>query len=69
MEPVTVNPDQVCQRVLQAKLEAYKAAENYQAVMKCYNDEVDNLIRVVGLMKKRILELERGGAESEKGLK
>jgi len=60
MEPITINPDHVCQRVLQAKLETYKAKENFEAVLKCYNDEMDNLVQVVGLMKNRILELEKG---------
>ncbi|MFH0922341.1 MAG: hypothetical protein V1913_18505 [Fibrobacterota bacterium] len=63
MDPVTINPDHVCQRTLQAKMETYKAKEHFEAVLKQYNDEVENLVQVVGLMKNRILELERVGAE------
>jgi len=64
MEPNTINPDVLCQRALQAKMETYKAKEHFEAVLKHYNDEVENLVQVIGLMKNRILELERTEAES-----
>jgi ADP-heptose:LPS heptosyltransferase len=53
-----INPDAVCQQALQAKLSAYQAKEQFESVLKQYNDQVDNLINLVGLMKNRILELE-----------
>ena len=58
MEEKTVNPDEVCHRVIQAKLATYQAKEHFEAVLKGYNDQVDALIGVVELMKRRILELE-----------
>jgi len=60
-----VNPDQIVQQAIQAKLNVYQAKEHFEAILKTYNDQVDNLINVVSLMKNRILELE-GGVESEK---
>lgn len=60
-----VNPDVMCQQAIQAKLNVYQAKEHFEAILKTYNDQVDNLINVVSLMKNRILELE-GEAEKEK---
>jgi hypothetical protein len=59
MQQPTVNPDQICQQAIQAKLNAYQAKEHFESVLKTYNDQVDALINVVQLMKNRILELER----------
>jgi hypothetical protein len=60
-----INPDQVCQNAIQAKLNVYQAKEQFETVLKMYNDQVDNLINVVGLMKARILELEGEKKEKE----
>ena len=60
----TVNPDQICQQAIQAKLNIYKAKEQFETVLKTYNDQLDNLINLIGLLKGRILELE-GGSEIE----
>jgi hypothetical protein len=65
MHQNVINPDAVCQQALQAKLNAYQAKEHFEAVLKMYNDQVDNLINLVGLMKNRIIELE-GTAERTK---
>ena len=54
----TINPDSVCQQAIQAKLNVYQAHEQYQSIFKIYNDQLDNLINLVGIMKNRILELE-----------
>ena len=54
------NPDQICQQTIQAKLNVYQAKEHFETVLKAYNDQVDSLMNVVGLMKNRILELEEG---------
>ena len=54
----TINPDAVCRQALQAKLEVYQAKEQFESVLKFYNDQVDSLINVIGLIKNRILELE-----------
>jgi hypothetical protein len=54
----TVNPDIVCQQAIQAKLSVYQAKEHFESVLKVYNDQLDNLVNLVGLMKNRILELE-----------
>ena len=55
-----VNPDDLCNRALSAKMEVYRAKEMFEAVLKNYNDQVDGLVNVVQLMKGRILELEQG---------
>jgi hypothetical protein len=55
-----VNPDEICNRALSAKMEVYRAKEMFEAVLKNYNDQVDGLINVVQLMKARILDLEKG---------
>jgi hypothetical protein len=54
----TVNPDIICQQAVQAKLNVYQAKEHFESVLKIYNDQVDNLINVVQMMKARILELD-----------
>ena len=54
----TINPDAICQQAIQAKLNVYQAKEQFETVLKHYNDQVDNMINVIGLMKNRILELE-----------
>jgi hypothetical protein len=53
-----INPDIVCQQAIQAKLNVYQAKEHFESVLKVYNDQLDNLVNLVGLMKNRILELE-----------
>jgi hypothetical protein len=58
MQPNTINPDAVCQEAIQAKLNVYQAKEQFETVLKHYNDRLDNLINLVPLMKGRILELE-----------
>ena len=60
-----VNPDEVCNRALAAKMDVYRAKEMFEAVLKNYNDQVDGLINVVQLMKQRILELEQGFKDGE----
>jgi hypothetical protein len=57
-----INPDQVIDRVLRVRMELFRARENAEAMAKHYNDAVDELIHVNGLMKARILELEGRGA-------
>jgi ADP-heptose:LPS heptosyltransferase len=64
MQPNTINPDAVCQEAIQAKLNVYQAKEQFETVLKHYNDRLDNLINLVSLMKGRILELE---GELERG--
>lgn len=54
-----INPDQICQQAIQAKLNVYQAKEQFESVLKIYNDQVDNLVSVVNLMKARIMELEQ----------
>lgn len=58
MQPTTINPDIVCQQAIQAKLNVYQGKEQFGTVLKQYNDQVDNLINLVNLMKSPILELE-----------
>ena len=55
----TINPDVVCQHVLQARMAAYEAKEHFEAVLKSYNDQVAGLLSLVRLMKSRIVELEQ----------
>jgi hypothetical protein len=57
-KPQTVSPDEVCRQALQAKMEVYRAKESFESALKVYNDQVDNLINLTGLMKSRILEME-----------
>ena len=57
-QETVINPDIVCQQAIQAKLNVYQAKEYFETVLKTYNDQVDNLINLVNLMKNRILELE-----------
>jgi hypothetical protein len=56
--PTTINPDVICNQAIQAKLNIYQAKEHFDSVLKLYNDQVDNLINLVNLMKGRIIELE-----------
>jgi hypothetical protein len=58
MQQNTINPDTICNQAVQAKLNVYQAKEHFESVLKTYNDQIDNLINLVGMMKKRILELE-----------
>ena len=53
-----INPDAVCQQAIQAKMNVYQAKEQFETILKAYNDRLDNLINLVGLMKNRIIELE-----------
>ena len=57
-----INPDEVCRQAVQTKLAVYQAKEQFESVLKAYNDQVDQLVNVTALMKQRILELE--GAKS-----
>ena len=54
----TINPDTVCQQALNAKMDVYRSKESFEAVLKMYNDQVENLVNVINLMKNRILTLE-----------
>jgi hypothetical protein len=54
----TVSPDAVCQQAIQAKLNVYRSKEQFETVIKYYNDHVDNLIHLIEMMKNRIIELE-----------
>jgi hypothetical protein len=58
-----VNPDTVTQNAMQAKMNVYQAKEHFETVLKQYNDAVNDLVALVGLMKNRILELEAGKPE------
>jgi hypothetical protein len=60
-----INPDQVCQQAIQAKLNVYQAKEHFESVLKMYNDQLNNLVNLVGLMKNRVIELE-GDLERER---
>ena len=60
-----INPDVIIQQALQAKLNLYSAKEALDAVQKAYNDNVDNLIGTINLMKARIMELEARLKERE----
>ena len=55
-------------KAIQAKLNVYQAKEHFESFLKNYNNQVDNLINLVALMKNRIIELE-GGIEREKSIK
>jgi phage shock protein A len=68
MNQNTINPDTICQQAIQAKLNVYQAKEHFESVLKMYNDQVDNLINLVSLMKNRILELEQGKKEVEESI-
>ena len=59
----TIDPDVICQQAIQAKLNTYQAKEHFESVLKMYNDQVDNLISLVSIMKQRIMELEGGKNE------
>ncbi|MBN1600653.1 MAG: hypothetical protein JW915_03540 [Chitinispirillaceae bacterium] len=65
MDQNTINPDIICQQAIQAKLNVYQAKEHFESVLKMYNDQMDNLINLVSLMKNRILELEQNKKEIE----
>jgi hypothetical protein len=58
MPQQTVNPDVICQQAIQAKLNVYQAKEHFESILKIYNDQVDNLVNLVAIMKNRIVELE-----------
>ncbi len=65
MPQQTINPDVICQQAIQAKLNVYQAKEQFESVLKTYNDQVDNLVNLVAVMKNRIVELE---GEKGKGI-
>jgi hypothetical protein len=67
MQPTPVNPDIVCQQAIQAKLNVYQAKEHFESVLKSYNDQIDNLVGLVNLMKNRILELEERPGKTAPG--
>jgi hypothetical protein len=69
MQPNAINSDAVCQEAIQAKLNIYQAKEQFETVLKHYNDRLDNLINLVALMKGRILELEKGQEKTRTGAK
>jgi len=54
-----VNPDDICQQVMQAKLNMYQAKENADATLKAYNDQVGELVGVIGILKTHILKIEK----------
>ena len=58
-QPVTINPDQIVQQTMQAKMEVYRAKEMFESVLKHSNDQLDNMVGLVQMMKTRILELEK----------
>jgi hypothetical protein len=68
MQPNTINPDAVCQQAIQAKLNVYQAKEQFETVLKSYNDQLDNLVNLVALMKSRIMELEGQASGQAKNL-
>jgi endonuclease III len=47
----TINPDALCQQAVQAKMNIYQAKKQFESILKVYNDQLDNLINLVGLMK------------------
>ena len=63
----TVNPDIICNQVMLAKMNVYQAKEQFEAVLKVYNDHIDGLINLVNMMKNRILELEGEIEKHKKG--
>jgi hypothetical protein len=67
LAPTTINPDQVCQQAIQAKLNVYQAKEHFESVLKMYNDQLDNLVNLIGLMKNRVMELDGGNGQNEYG--
>ena len=69
MQSNTINPDAVCQEAIQAKLNIYQAKEQFETVLKHYNDRLDSLINLVALMRNRILELEKGQEKNKTGAK
>jgi hypothetical protein len=61
-----IDPDIICQQAIQAKLNGYQAKEQFETFIKSLNDQIDTLVNVIGLMKKRILELEKEASTSKK---
>jgi hypothetical protein len=53
-----INPDVVCQQLMQAQLELYRAEENLAAKKKVFSDCVQGAGATIQLMKARILEQE-----------
>ena len=66
MQQQVINPDDICRQAVQAKLAVYQAKEHFESVLKMYNDQVDNLLNLVTMMKTRILELEGGEKKAER---
>jgi len=66
MTQTALNPDVICQQAIQAKLNVYQAKEHFESVLKVYNDQVDNLVNLVAVMKNRILELEGSTGKEER---
>jgi hypothetical protein len=62
-----VNPDELCQAMLTARMEHYRAKEMVDASSKKYNDAVDAMGQVIQMMKNRILELEKGKEQDSLG--
>lgn len=54
----TVDPGQVLQSLLQARMEVYRQQENLFAAMKVLNERTDSAMSLVEIMKNRILQFE-----------
>ena len=65
-QPNRINPSEIIQQAIQAKLDLYTARENYDAVMKTYNDRNANLVNLINLETSKILELEAVIKERDK---
>ncbi len=64
MQQNRISPDDICNRVIGAKLNMYRAKEHYESAIKEYNDSVDQLMDAVRLMQDRIVALQRKNNES-----
>jgi hypothetical protein len=64
-EQKTVTVDELCQQALQAKLNLYQERERLDVVQKIYNDCLDNLINVVKLLNKNLIEKEQAKEKKE----
>jgi len=53
-----VNPDEVVNAAMQAKLGMLDAKEEFGSMLKKYDDHIKDLVTVINMMKNRILELE-----------
>ena len=54
-----VSVEEICQYAIQGKLNLYQEKERFDSMLKRYNDNLDTLINVLGVLKTQLDEKNR----------